>query len=511
MAKNKPAGAPARKSQWFARRQVYLRAGQDSQYVELSPLLQIGVAIGIGALALWLAGASYAAISDAFVDDEQTALMAKLNSAEQALEEVGHERDEALEDAARVADLEAALAAAQTEEAAAVPDTSETLALTDELEQTRDQLEDVRLQLSESKADHAALQARSETENLAATDADEKTTEEASSLHAQLEDAFGEIEALQKQRDEATAQLSALNEDVTAKGEATERNTALLEAATAEIERLQKTLVLAQSEADDGTNSYRTTISSLEQQLEKTTAERDEFEREIEVLSNELTAADSSGTAAAADAEEISTANAELQAQSIEADLREADLLATIEGLRDQLDAAPAEADQLVEVDDAVTQALRRRANIAEAELERLILAGLRQNDRPLEPAPTPAAEQTSAQTSAAAPAANGADSEESAEETERLRSELLAAQADIIKLNADVKAARQRLEAQAENQNGETSRPDNSAKLEQQLASSRSRVQQLNKALADAKLREVAIDLALISVVPVPSPPAPR
>ena len=95
-------------------------------------------------------------------------------------------------------------------------------------------------------------------------------------------------------------------------------------------------------------------------------------------------------------------------------------------------------------------------------------------------------------------------------ESAERLRSELLAARADIIKLEADVKAANQRLAEKAEADKG-ASRPDNSAKLEQQLASTRSRVQQLNKALADAKLREVAIDLALINVVPSPSPRAPR
>ncbi|MGI9506882.1 MAG: hypothetical protein ACR2RE_27900, partial [Geminicoccaceae bacterium] len=71
--------------------------------------------------------------------------------------------------------------------------------------------------------------------------------------------------------------------------------------------------------------------------------------------------------------------------------------------------------------------------------------------------------------------------------------------------------AAKERLAQQITAENGQVSKPDNSAKLEQQLASTRSRVQQLNKALADAKLREVAIDLALISVVPSPSPPAPR
>ena len=71
--------------------------------------------------------------------------------------------------------------------------------------------------------------------------------------------------------------------------------------------------------------------------------------------------------------------------------------------------------------------------------------------------------------------------------------------------------AAVERLAERTEAKPVAEAKPDNTAKLQQQLASTRSRMQQLNKALADAKLREVAIDLALISVVPSPSPPAPR
>ena len=85
------------------------------------------------------------------------------------------------------------------------------------------------------------------------------------------------------------------------------------------------------------------------------------------------------------------------------------------------------------------------------------------------------------------------------------------AARADAIKLRADVRAAKQRLAEQTVAKEDSTVKSDNTEKLQQQLASTRSRVQQLNKALADAKLREVAIDLALINVIPSPSPPAPR
>ncbi|MDH3660941.1 MAG: hypothetical protein OEU92_13110 [Alphaproteobacteria bacterium] len=497
MAKHALTGPSGRKREWFARRQVYLRTGQDSQYVELSPLLQVGVALGFGALALWLIGASYGALTSYFGEDKEAALLAKLGSAEQALGEAARARDAALDDAARIPDLEAELAAARATAAAAI-ETDETRALTAELDQTKVQLEELHLRLSESKADQAALQARFEAEVLATTDAGEKTAEEAASLHAQLEEAFVEIETLEKDRDAANAKLAALSEENSAKGEAGERNTALLKAATAEIERLQGTIAAAETEAEERTKGDEATISKLEEQLGEVVASRNELEREVADLNAALEAAKAEvleteqARTAAAGAQDESAIEARLLAQSIDADLKEADLLATIDDLRAEL-AAGADADGgALPEDGEEVIALRQRAAVAEAELERLILGGLKANAEPVE-APAPA------------------DAVVDPGESERLRSELLAAKADIIKLNADVKAGKQRLAEQDETENGQVSRPDNSAKLEQQLASTRSRVQQLNKALADAKLREVAIDLALISVVPSPSPPAPR
>lgn len=493
-------GPSGRKRQWFARRQVYLRTGQDSQYVELSPLLQIGVAVGFGALALWLIGASYTAATSFFDENNEAALLARLGSTEQALGAVERERDAARQEAARAADLEAALTDARVSLAEApLENGTDTAALTAELEQTRAQLDELHLRLSESKADQAALQARFEAETLASTDSDDRTAEEAASLHDQLEDAFEDIETAEKERDEATAKLAALTEDAIAKDEATERNTALLKAATAEIERLQETVETVETRAEESITDYQSTIEALEEKLGDAVAARDELEREVADLGADLEQArtaslDAATTSEAADTEARTAFDAELQAQAIDAELEEAELLATIDDLRAELSAASNDApDGDVAVrDSAEVQSLRQRVNVAEAEIERLILSGLKAND---DPAQTPV------------PADTGGDPAEA----QLLRSELLTAQADIIKLNADVRAARKRLADEAETEDGQTAKPDNSAKLEQQLASTRSRVQQLNKALADAKLREVAIDLALINVVPTPSPPAPR
>ncbi len=508
MAENASHGSPGKKNRWFARRQVYLRAGQDSQYVELSPLLQIGVALGFGVVALWLIGASYGAVSNALGEGKRASLIDQLNTTEQALGKTQQELDAALEDASRLAALEAELAEAK----AAVPEadtlssdeTGETPALRAELERTRKQLEELRLRLSESKSEQAAIQARFEAEALATSDESRKTTEEASSLHAQLEEAFGEIETLGKKRDEATAKLAALNEEVSAKDETTERNTALLKAATAEIERLQDANAVVETQSGERVEAYEATITNLEQQLDVVTQAKDDLQGEVtdlraridEVQTAHLEASQSHAARYAdAKADAKASTDAAMHAQSIAAGLREADLMMTIDDLRAELASSAAggtDDGQAAPFDDQEVVALRQRVVIAESEVERLILSGLK-----ADAGPTPAATQ---------PEPTG-----HATSDERLHSELLAARADIIKLKADVRAANQRLAEKVEADDGRVLRPDNSAKLEQQLASTRSRVQQLNKALADAKLREVAIDLALINVIPSPSPPAPR
>ncbi len=498
MADSSLKGSTGRKRQWFARRQIYLRTGQDSQYVELSPLLQVSVALGFAALALWLIGASYGAASNFFGEDKRVALLAQLNDTERVLGKVERERDAALNDATRLADLEAELAEAKTTIAEANGAADKAPALRAELEQTGKHLEDLRLRLSETEADKAALQARFEAEILATSDQSEKTAEEAVSLQAQLENAYEEIASLGQERDEATAKLAALNEENSAKDEAAERNTALLKAATAEIERFQEAIALAGSEADEAASEYQAKITKLEEQIGEITLDRHGLQDEVSDLSAKLEEArtaslETSEVDRSLDADAKTSADVAVHAQLIAAGLAEADLLATIDGLRAELASTTTDnAESAARRHDDEVAALRQRVTLAESEVERLVLSGLKAD---VEPAPAPT------------PANTVAD----ATSDERLRSELLTARADIIKPNADVKAAKQRLADKAAADNGETARPDNSAKLAQQLASTRSKVQQLNKALADAKLREVAIDLALISVVPSPSPPAPR
>jgi chromosome segregation ATPase len=554
MAKNAANESQGRKRQWFARRQVYLRAGQDSQYVELSPLLQIGTAIGFGMLALWLIGASYTAVTGYLGGNAGADMSAELNAVKQTLLDVERERDDALATAAKLGELELALANAE-QAAVEAQSSNQTAELTVELEQTQAQLEDLQLRLSESRADHAALQARFEAETIGEdADTTEKTAEEASSLHAQLEEAFAEIEALQQQRNESSAELNGLRERERLQTKETERHQALLKAAQAEIERLQDSVDAAEAFAAKETEGFKQVIDALEQERDTASAElvalreRDQassavaernqallkaaqaeierlqdsvetakadaanetgsYEETISALRAELADISASKTALEQTVEQLNsdleqaslvsqsetTRDAEGHAQFIQAGLKEAELLATIDSLRAEIESGGSDASE----DDALVDELKKRVTIAESEVERLIFSRLREAENSIGVSLEGNTETT------------GSGSGDAAE-TELLRSQLLAAQANIIKLNADVKAAKKRLADQADEGRGQTAGPDNSAKLEQQLASTRSQVHQLNKALANAKLREVAIDLALINVLPAPSPPAPR
>jgi hypothetical protein len=69
----------------FAPRQVYLRDGPVSQYVALSRSLQIAVATGMAAIALWLGLASYATVAKHLETVEQGRELARLESVAKTL------------------------------------------------------------------------------------------------------------------------------------------------------------------------------------------------------------------------------------------------------------------------------------------------------------------------------------------------------------------------------------------------------------------------------------------
>ena len=602
------------KQPWFAPRQVYLRTGQESSYVELSTGLQVSVAIGFGLFALWLLSASYSAVMYALDDGSSAALTAELESSRAELASI-------TEEAAKVEPLEQALSEAR-EAVSRAQQIDETAALSAELSQTRSQLETLRQDLSKAKAEEATLQALLEAQATQGEAVDSQLAEEAASLHAQLEEAFGQIQGLEQSRDEADARVAALTAEVAERDENVERSETLLKAATEEIERLQGVMVDSSNSDDQRTvaleeevaslktdltdekasketlqldierltvaleenqevvtalederttnetlreridslsgdleaastelaakqqvtaelNDQRAANETLQEKVETLSAEldlrgqvtaeldeakgsNDELLQRIDILSAELeakqqVAAELDDQRAAnetlqqridslsaeldlkrADQSELAAFNAEADAtrhaQAISAELREAELLATIDQLRAERDEAGADDYR------KDNEELRAKLALAEVEIERMVRNTLALADRNDDAAALPNI------AAAAAP-----EREADPEEIRRLKTELASAKSDIIKLKSDVGTAKKRLAEQVEGQTRSTSKPDNTAKLEQQLASTRSRMQQLNKALADAKLREVAIDLALINVVPSPSPRAPR
>lgn len=473
--------SPAKKKRrsWFAPRQVYLRTDQGSSYVELSTMLQIGVAIGFGLIALWLLGTSYSLVSNRLDKNSSATLLSKLATTEQELTELS-------EEASRVVPLEAALAEARSSLAEA-QQIDQTAALSAELEQTQDQLEALRQELSESKATEAMLQAKLDAQVTAGATPSDQPAEEASSLHSQLEDAFVEIEELKRARDDADAQLAAVTAETKAKDDSDDRNESLLRAATQEIERLQSLIADTNETMIDLKATHQKEAGRLTALWQDEQTTKDELQERINRLEADLELQDDYAT----EREQLHVqADAERHTAAIATGLKEAELLETIEDLHAQINTRPNN-------DNGEFDNVKTELAIAKAEIETLLKNTLSEADRDQEVVP---------EMSAAAVL-----KPESPGEVKRLKSELASAQSNIIKLRSDVRAAKNRLAEKADVQATTTSTPDNSAKLEQQLASTRSRIQQLNKALADAKLREVAIDLALINIVPLPSPPAPR
>ena len=100
----------------FAARQVYVRSGASSRYVDLSRSLQICVAVAMGVAVLWLGLASYAAVAKHLETLEQRRELARLESIAKTLrttvEDVGDPQSDTPDDAA-TNDLEAELAAAK--------------------------------------------------------------------------------------------------------------------------------------------------------------------------------------------------------------------------------------------------------------------------------------------------------------------------------------------------------------------------------------------------------------
>ncbi|MGI9492275.1 MAG: hypothetical protein ACR2QF_07760 [Geminicoccaceae bacterium] len=471
----------ARKQSWFAPRQVYLRTSQGSSYVELSTPMQVSVAIGFGLVTLWLLGASYSAARHVMDQDSKATLLAKLESSQEKLVEM-------TEEAAKIPDLEAALDDANASVVEA-QQRDETAALSAELAQTQKQLEKLRVELSKAKSEEASLQAKLEGLAKEGKTTNSQAAEEVASLHSQLEKAFIEIEDLETARDEADAKVAALKAANAENNDDAERNQTLLKAATEEIERLQKSIAEDSRAQDEQEAELLQEVDRLTAALDEEKAARTDLQQQADNMLAELKRRNDDS----AKEEKLRVvAAAERHASAIAADLKEADLLATIEDLHAEV------GSQERDTDNQIIDELKGKLAIAEAEIEKLLKNTLaKAND--------------SEDVDVAAAAVPSTDDAGNAEEIERLETELSTAKGEIIKLNADVRAAKRRLAEQSETRVVTEAKPDNTAKLEQQLASTRSRMQQLNKALADAKLREVAIDLALISVVPSPSPPAPR
>jgi chromosome segregation ATPase len=481
------ARGPAAREGLFAPRQIYIRGDQGSHYVTLTKGLQIGVACAALLVLLGLVGIG---TGFALKYVEAAGQRTVLNELAAANAELMANREEP----SQIEELTRALAVAEATANSASEGGARIEALQGELDLARQEIETLRGELSTARAEETALNARLETQEAALREqaTSEAVGTEASQLHAQLEVAYEEV-------DELKAANAALDRTLAEQNSASQTWEAKSSAAETEIERLNQTLQETRENLEDSRAEADIEILSLQADVAELTTARDHLRVQRDYLAGQLDRTEARVATLQADA---AAASADHEAAAIATDLEQAALLSRIETLGEELEAAEAQAEALVEAEAAASSAgqdvgdLRLQLETARGEIDRLKDEITSQ----AEAAPSPVAAADAAQIASAAGAGD----------VETLRTELANAQAEIIKLNANWRAARQRLA-----DNHDTSQPAtgaaSDARLKQQLTDARQRLRQLDSALAEAKLREVAIELALVSVVPPPSPPAPR
>jgi hypothetical protein len=148
----------------FAERQVYVRSGLASRYVALSRSVQISVALGLGLMALWLGLASYAAIAKHLQTVEQGRELARLESIAKTLRTTVEDAQSAPaveQQAEAVPDLRSELtdARAARERARGLAEAAagEAGELRHELALARDQIRDLKCDLTRAEAARRAV------------------------------------------------------------------------------------------------------------------------------------------------------------------------------------------------------------------------------------------------------------------------------------------------------------------------------------------------------------------
>lgn len=463
----------------FAERHIYLRSGRESRYVVVSSTLQAGVSLIALLVLIILGGALYSSVDKHLEAAEQERKVARLEGVNKSLLAAAEAtRDDGAEAAARpqaelMARLDQAEAARARAEDLAEAASAERDEFRRELDLARSRVDEAVTQLAAVQAERDALmsQLNAQTAPAAGADADS----DPSALRAELADLTVERAALEAELDrvreearENVAQLDAAERDMAALRSRLEQN----EARYDQVEQLEVRIATLQAENEQ-----------LTQAVDEIQGERHELQSRLQ----EVEAGDARpGDEPAAD--EV----ARLRDQLAEAEAR----LAEMEQALYQVEpgAGPADADDGA----AETQRLR-----SELEAARTRIAAL---ERAADT--SPAGLQRRPAVGDSVLASDFAQGENGVPEVAPAPAYQNALEA-VMALRAELAAVDQLVGVVAGSE--DRASEDSIQDLKTQIDSAAGRIQSLNATLDRLRERDVALQRALVTLAPLPPPPAPR
>lgn len=468
----------------FAERQIFLRTGQTSQYVVLSRSLQWGVALSAVLLVAGIGLIGYSALTSHLAVHQQARQISQLRAQNERLAVDAEAAKRLPLMAATLEQSELAAVEARQQAESAVAEVTD---LMSEIKRAEAQIEDLRGRLSEAKAEQAALTARLEARGPDAAAGTAEVSPEVAGLQRQLEATFREVETLRLARDEAHRQVATSTAALQEQSRVADGERRKLDQAKAEIVKLRDQVGDAERAGAEARVAVAGELDALQRQVAELTEARNGLQAQIETLNGEL-------------------------------GRRDAELARQAGALRD----ARAEIEQLkhsVVEADAAKHAVAIAYDVAEAELQSKLEA-LAPDGRANGVAMAVAHEQDLLGEARAGRVVDGAGQDAhgaaDSQQVSRLQHDLAGARGEIAKLNAELRDARAELATDGADRT--PPRPaaahgvaGSASELQSELETAKARLVELNDALAEAKLREVAFELALVSVVPSPSPPAPR
>jgi chromosome segregation ATPase len=484
MSRDETARRPSVLQRLFAERHVYLRSGPESRYVRISSGLQLAVTLLFLVAIAALAATSYSSVVNHLEAAEHSREVARLEGVNKSL--LAATDAARSSDALRATSEQPPVPARQIEEAEASRSRAEELAAAAkaEADELRRELELVRGQLEGSSSQLAVVEAEREA----------LTT----LLNTQAEAGAGEGEeqsaALEAEVADLTAERAALEAELDQLRESSGTARAELDTALAQIETLTNEMEQGESERADAVDTLEVRVATLQAEKERLNDALTEVRAERHDLASQVQEARAGGgEEQAVTPDELERLQSELEA----AQKRIAELEQTRDVAAITPSAGPSsDSEEVARLEKALADAERRVAELEERTAARPDAPSLQR--RP--------AVGDEVMASDFAPAG---DEEEGVGRIAPATGYQNAASA-VAALEAAVTAANQLADSLAEAESAGAN-AERIADLRAQMETARERTTELSETITRLSRRDVALQQALVTLAPLPPPPAPR